>query len=226
MITLASAEGKIIFVIVAAIVGAINWWFEKKKKEKESSAGPAQTSPRPQQPAANAGSDEQERLRRFLESLGVPQPAQPQRPPPAATAPATKPAQQIPRRVAQPIEGRMQSPPPSVKKPAKQIRTPKPVRAPQPQEMARAGRIEEAASSIERISGEFSEMNVRVKMDPLQTPDRPAHMATGNAGTTSVLERSGSPIASRLRRLLHNPTDLRAAFVAMEVLGKPPGLQS
>ena len=222
MITLASAEGKIIFVIVAAIVGAINWWFEKKKKEKESSAGPAQTSPRPQPPAANAGSDEQERLRRFLESLGVPQPSQ-QRPQPAASA---RQSQQIPQRVAQPIEGRMQSPPPSVKKPAKQIRTPKPVRAPQPQEMARAGRIEEAASSIERISGEFSEMNVRVKMDPLQTPDRPAHMATGNAGTTSVLERSGSPIASRLRRLLHNPTDLRAAFVAMEVLGKPPGLQS
>ena len=226
MITLALIEGKLIFIVVAGIVGAINWWLEKKKKEKESAGGSAQPPPRPQQPAANSGGDEQERLRRFLESLGVPQPPPPQRPETAATAPGTRQSQHIQQRVAQPIEGRMQSPGPSVKKPAKQIRTPRPVRAQQPQEMARAGRIEEAASSIERISGEFSGMNVRVKMDPLQTPDQPAHMATGNAGTTSVLERSGSPIASRLRRLLHNSTDLRAAFVAMEVLGTPRGLQN
>ena len=69
-------------------------------------------------------------------------------------------------------------------------------------------------------------MNVRVKMEPMQTLERPAKMGTGNAGTTSVLERGGSPIAATLRKLLHNPTDLRAAFVAMEVLGTPRGLQS
>ena len=226
MITLASIEGNIIFIVVAGIVGAINWWMEKKKKEKESSGGSAQPSPRPQQSATNSGSDEQERLRRFLESLGVPQPSQPQRPQPAAAAPATRQSQQIQQRVAQPIEGRMQLPRPAAKKTAKPARTPKPVPAQRRQEMARAGRIEEAAASIERISGEFSGMNVRVAMEPVQTLENTAHMATGNAGTTSVQERGGSPIASRLRRLLHNPTDLRAAFVAMEVLGTPRGLQS
>ncbi len=226
MITLALIEGKLIFIVVAGIVGAINWWLEKKKKGKESADGSTQPSPRPQQPAANSGSDEQERLRRFLESLGVPQPSQPQRPPPAAAAPATRQSQQIPQRVAQPIEGRMQSPRLSVKKPPKQIRTPTPMRAQQPREMARAGRIEEAASSIERIAGEFRGMNVRVAMEPVQTLENTAHMATGNAGTTSVLERGGSPLASRLRRLLHNPTDLRATFVAMELLATPRGLQN
>lgn len=230
MIPLASIEVKVVFMIAAAAAGAINWWLEKKKKE--SAGGPAQSSPRPQQPTANGGTDEQERLRRFLESLGVPQPAQqqptrqtqPQQP--AATPPATRQSQHIAQRVAQPIKGRMQSPRPAVKTPARVIHKPKPVRMQEPEEMGRAGRIEEAASSIERISGEFSAMNVHIAQEPVQGLDMPAHLAIGAAGTTSVLERDGSQIAARLRRLLHNPADLRATFVAMEVLGTPRGLQS
>jgi hypothetical protein len=91
--------------------------------------------------------------------------------------------------------------------------------------MPRAGRIEEAASSIERISGEFESMNVRVAMAPVQTLERPAHLATSNAGTTSVLERGGNPLVASLRRTLTNPTDIRAAFLAAELLGPPRGLQ-
>ena len=123
-------------------------------------------------------------------------------------------------------KGRMPSPHAAVQKAAKVVRPPKRAVVLEPEEFATAGRIEEAATSIEKISGEFSAMNVRVKMDPLHTPDRPAHLGTGNAGTTSVLERDGSPIAATLRKLLHNPRDLRATFVAMEVLGTPKGLQN
>lgn len=228
MIPLAAIEGKLVFLVVAAVVGVINWLMEKSKKASEG--GQAQPSPGPQTPATNPGGEsEQERLRRFLEALGVPQP--PQQPPPAqrqqpAAPPATRPSQQISQRVAQPLEGRMQSPRPNKKAPAKNVRPPKRIPFREPPEMTRAGRLEEAATSIENISGEFGAMNVRVAMEPVTIPETPAHMATGNAGTTSVQERDGSPIAARLRRLLHNPTDLRATFVAMEVLGTPRGLQS
>ena len=215
MSVLASIPGQLVFLVVFAVVGVINWLIEKKKKEADG--GPSQPSPRQQKPATGGNSDEQERLRRFLEALGVPQPgAQPQQQPPQPAI-ISRPAQRS-----------------VVQKPRPVVRVPRPAARPvisqRPplvrvtDEIKPAGRIDEPASSIENISAEFGSMNVRVAMQPLQTPDRPEHMATGNAGTTSVMERSGSPIAARLRKLLHNPTDLRAAFVAMEVLGTPRGL--
>ncbi len=231
MIPLAAIEGNIIFVIVAAVVGVINWFVEKSKKTSGDSQAPP--SSRPQQPPANAGGEsEQERLRRFLEALGVPQQPQPPRPTqqqPARSIPqqATQPGSQpMPRRITQDIKGRMPSPPAGVQKPARVARPPKRPVAKEREEFLTAGRLEEAATSIENISGEFSAINVRVKMDAVEGPDRPAHLGIGNAGTTSVLERDGSPIAATLRKLLHNPRDLRATFVAMEVLGTPRGLQN
>ncbi len=228
MIPLASGiEPKLIFVVVAAIVGVINWLIEKKKKDHEATNNPTQDPPRPQQPVAQGqrGTDEQERLRRFMESLGVPQPAQPQRPQPAPAPAIVSPRQQpqISRHTAQPIEQRMKSPKPVAKARAKAMPRPLPVR--EPEEMQRAGRIEEAASSIEKISGEFSAINVNVTMDPLNTPDRPAHLASGAAGTTSITERDINPLIASVRRLLQKPADLRGAFVAMEILGPPRGLQ-
>jgi hypothetical protein len=232
MIPLAIAiEGKLVFLIVAAAVGAINWWLEKKKKESQS--GTPQSPTPSQKPAASSGNDsEQERLRRFLEALGVPQPppAQQQtqpRPQPQASRPI--PAQAglphpVQRQVAQRIEGRMQGTQPPKKPPQQAIRRPKPVAA-ESEEMQRAGRIEDAASSIERISGEFQAMNVRVAMPPVQLLDRPAHLATANAGTTSVLERGGNPLVASLRHTLTNPIGIRAAFLAAELLGPPKGLQ-
>ncbi len=231
MIPLAAIEGNVIFVIVAAVVGVINWLIEKRKKSSDDQQAPPPQRPS-QTPPSPGGESEQERLRRFLEALGVPQqpqsprPQQPQTPRPfqQPVPPATKQPQSIPRRIAQEIKERMPSPPAKVQKPAKAIRPPKRIVPREPEEFAAAGRLEEPATSIERISGEFSGMNVRVKMDPVPTPDRPAHIGTGNAGTTSVLERDGSPIAATLRKLLHNPVGLRATFVAMEVLGPPKGL--
>jgi hypothetical protein len=232
MIFLAAAgAGQFVFLIVFAIVGVINWWLEKKKKE--SQPGSPQSPSPSQKPVASSGNDsEQERLRRFLEALGVPQPppAQPRpQPQPAPQASRSIPAQAglphpVQRQVAQRIEGRMQGTKPLRKPPQQVIRRPKPVVA-EPDEMQRAGRIEEAASSIERISGEFEAMNVRVAMPPVQTPDRPAHLATVNAGTTSVLERDANPFVASLRRTLTNPKDIRAAFLAAELLGPPRGLQ-
>ncbi len=221
----AAIEPKLIFVAVAVVIGIVNAWLEKKKKDRESANGTAPTPPRQQESAPRGGSEEQERLRRFLESLGVPQPAQqpPQAPRPAQAPTVARPQQQISRRTVQTAEPRLHSTKPAVKARGKPVS--KPLFARQPEEMPRAGRIEEAASSIENISGEFGTMNVRVAMEPMKPLDRPAHLASGAAGTTSVTERDVSPHVATVRRLLQKPADLRAAFVVMEILGPPRALQ-
>jgi hypothetical protein len=220
MIPIAGIEGNLIFLIVAAAVGVINWWMEKKKKESqsESEQRPPQT-PRSTPSDASGGTDEQERLRRFLEALGVPQGQQPPKPQPAPQVPRPRPTPAPqPRRV-------MQTPRPAPKPTPRAVPVPKPKFVPEPEEFAEAGRLEEAASSIERIGGEFEAMNVRVAMPSFHAPETPAHLTTKNAGTTSVLEREGNPLVASLRRTLTNPKDIRAAFLAAELLGKPKGLQ-
>ena len=212
MIPLAAIEPKLIFWLIIAVIGFINWVSEKMKKG--SGSGSPQPPSAPRQSGSGTGdSSEQERLRRFMESLGVPQPQQP-RQMPAAQKPQ-------PYRGTAVARARDRKP-----QPAANIFRPKQPRAAAPQpEMQNAGRIEEAASSIERISGEFGAMNVRVAMPPVQTLDRPARLASANVGTTSVLEREGNPFVASLRRTLTNPTDIRAAFLAAELLGPPRGLQ-
>jgi hypothetical protein len=212
MIVLAGIEGNLVFLIVAAAVGVINWLMEKKKKAGSESPRPPAA---PMQTTTSPGADsEQERLRRFMEALGVPQPQQQQ---PQRQVPASAKPQAPQRNVVRTRERQQQFAKP----------TPKPARKPappvysEPEEMTRAGRLEEAATSIERISGEFDAINVHVAMPSVQATAGTAK----NAGTTNVLERDGNPLVASLRRTLTNPTDIRAAFLAAELLGPPRGLQ-
>ena len=115
----------------------------------------------------------------------------------------------------------MQTPRPQLKPVPRAVRPPKAPVVFEPEEFAEAGRLEGPASSIERISGEFQAMNVRVDMPSMQMPKTSA-----NAGTTSVTEREGNPLVASLRRTLTNPTEIRAAFLAAELLGPPRGLQN
>ena len=93
MILAVNIPNNLIFLIVFAAVGVVNWWLERRKKQSGSEG--SQSPPRPQPRAggpAPGGESEQERLRRFLEALGVPQ--QPgQTPPPAQPQP--RPVRQV-----------------------------------------------------------------------------------------------------------------------------------
>ncbi len=222
MIPLAIIEGKVIFVLIALIVGAINAWLEKKKKDSAGNS-PQPPTPRTTAPRTAESESEQARLNRFLQALGVPQ--QPAKTPPtqrAAPQPA-RPQPVVPAAIRQ-RDSRAQERKVFVKPVQKIARLVQPG-AMAAEEMPRAVRIEEAATSIERISGEFSTMNVRVAMPPVQTLENPAHLATANAGTTALIERGGNPLVASLRRTLTDPTEIRAAFLAAELLGPPRGLQ-
>jgi hypothetical protein len=218
MIPLAASNGgQYVFLIVFAIVGVVNWWMEKQKQKKNESQSAPPPRSAPERMDATGGGDpsEQERLRRFLEALGVPQqPQQPRQAQPQQAAP--NPAkgnlpQQARRQVAQQKQAK--------KTPRQVVRQPKPVVV-EKEEFVAAGRLEEPASSIEGIAGEFGKMNVRVEMPSMSMPK-----ASANAGTTSVQERSGNPLVASLRHTLTNPTSIRAAFLAAELLGPPKGLQ-
>lgn len=225
MMILAEISGQFIFFIVFAAIGVINWWLEKKRKAAESDTPP---SARPESPSTGGTGNEpeQERLRRFLEALGVPQPPAPppvqQAPPRQSIAPPRDPRlRPVPRPAAQTMERGMQSPVPV----PKAFRRPKPPVVLEREEFQEAGRLEEAASSFERIAGEFEQLNVRVAMPPVQPLEHPARLATSFAGTTTVLSREDSPLTASVRALLRKPSDIRATFVAMEILGPPKGLQ-
>ncbi len=225
MIPLASIEGKVVFMVVAAIVGVINWWLEKRKKEMGSDSPQPPAAPRPTAAGSATNESEQERLRRFLQALGVPQqPGQAQPQPQRQTPPTARPQPQQ-QAAIRPRDRRPQVAK-AVAKPAQKAvrRQAQPVLS-EPEEMHRTGRIEEAASSIERISGEFGAMNVRVQMPPAQTLSQPPHLAMGTAGTTTVSERIGNPLVASLRRTLTTPAEIRTAFLAAELLGPPRGLQ-
>src|SRR5687768_11839247 len=86
---LAAIEGNIIALIVFAAIGVINWLLQKKEEQANQAPPPGRRPPRPRPdsdvaPPSQPAPDD-ERLRRFMEALGLPAdqapPATP-RPPP------------------------------------------------------------------------------------------------------------------------------------------------
>ena len=231
MILAADIPGNLIFLIVFAAVGVVNWWLERKKNQ---AAANGKQSPSRPQPRANApatgGDSEQERLRRFLEALGVPQQPGPPQPPPQARPPVTQPVPQTQapapraiRRAVEPIRRAHMPEPRRIPTPPRAAAAyrPAPLRPaiPEPEEMQFAGRLEESASSIENVSAEFQHMT----MAQLGVP---AHLADTASTPATLTRNAAAPVIESLRLALRTPSDLRTAFVTMELLGKPRGLQS
>ena len=207
---------KLIFLVVFAAVGVVNWWLERKKKQ--AGADESQSPPRPQPRTggpAPVGESEQERLRRFLEALGVPQP-------PAQSQPS--PVRQVaPRAITRPAEPTRRAHIPEPKRIPQATRPATPYRqrpsVPEAQGMQRAGRLEQSASEIEGVSTQFQHMT----MAQLGVP---AHLAETPSAPATLVRNAAAPVIESLRLALRTPADLRTAFVTMELLGKPRGLQS
>ena len=199
-----------ILYIAAAVWGVISWWRNKNGENVERQAE-EETPPQPEvrrTAAPQPAESEAERMRRFLEALGVPGGQQRPAPqPPVQRPPAQKP-------VARPV------PPIPVPRP-RPIARPKPAPIPEPEEMALAGRLEESASSIEGIGAEFDRMSGGVVLPAM------AELAT-RADVTAFAEVSGATqviptavTAKSIHLALRSPDILRTAFVLREVLGPP-----
>ena len=220
---------KLVGLIVFAAVGVINWWLERKKSQVIANEKQSPSRPLRANAPATGGESEQERLRRFLEALGVPQPPGQPQPPAKARPPAMQPVPQspapAPRAIRQTVEPTRRAP---ISEPR---RIPTPTRAatyrtvqqrpavPEREPMRPAGRLEESSSSIENVSAEFQHMT----MAQLGVP---AHLADTASTPATLTRNAAAPVVESLRLALRTPADLRTAFVTMELLGKPRGLQS
>lgn len=235
---LAAIEGNLIYLIAAAAYGVFAWWNDRRQKkaaaeeEARQAAQPKDsTSAQTAQPAAGAGSEE-ERMRKFLEALGVPSGPQspPLRPTPAAAPAPPKPPPQkpasptlAPRPVSMPIPPPMMRPRPSSAAPVHAPRPRPPVRVeePVPAESRDPGHLQMPVAVADQVSTDFS----RAHQEQMSSAELPSIMAAamGNAPTTGVSARFVSAQGQALRELLRSKESLRAAIVVSEVLGQPKG---
>lgn len=208
---LASGEGQVVFVVIMAILGLINWISktlnsgDKKPPQNPSQSGRAAAPPR----RANAESEE-ERMRRFLEALGLPaddkpaalRPRSEQRPVPPIVAPPPLP--NAPRRSVRPA---------TITPPAqKQRRSGLPEERPVP-----ASRVETIALPELRVppAPEFETISSKISAVSADFP----------ATRDDVDRPRGPTIGETLRAALASPQQLRSAFILAEVFGTPPGLR-
>ena len=216
---------EVIIYIAAAVWGVISWFRQRNAPPEQGSGDefrPAfpQSAPRPIQ----QGESEEERLRRFLEALGVPSEQAPPKPRPQPPVQQPKP---LPRTVPQPQR-------PTVVQPRPTFQQPRPIPQPKPrpvlqeqEEIPLAGRLEEPAAAVESVSTEFDAMAAGVALPPiaeLQTRQDVVGLqavTAMDAVTGSAHERPVAVAAKSVQAMLRSPESLRTAFVLGEILGPP-----
>jgi hypothetical protein len=192
---LAAIDTQIIFLIVAAAIGVINWL----TKKAEGTKPPAQPPPRSQRPET-AGDPEAERMRKFLEALGLP--------PEQAPPPVKRPAPAAPPPLPQPRQ--------------KQKRQPRSEGKPRSLDEAPAPSMHVEQLHIPELEtsgvAEFHTVSSEISAIPFE--------GRGTAVIDPYAVAQGQTPAEALRRLLRSRNEVRAAILLREVLGPPRGLQS
>jgi hypothetical protein len=224
---IAAINDQILYYIAVAAYGVFYWWNNRRNKAPGPDTGeipPRQDTQNQPNPSPNPADSEQERLRRYLEALGLPSGQQTQPPRPAAPAPPRplpQPAQ--PRPYVQPAPRQVQqprTPAPRIYPPIRPVSRPVPVvREPESRESMDPGRLEESATAIENIGAELDKMSrdVRTMSSTDQAPA--ASPGAANALFTATQART-------MIEIFRTPETLRTALLAQEILGPPRGLQS
>ena len=204
---LASGEGQLVFLVVMAVFGLINWLANKANSgDKKTPAAPGQSGADPASPRRPSADSEEERMRRFLEALGLPadskpapEPgAEPRRVPPIVFQPT------VPRRPHRPL-----APPP----PLPSARRPRSL-----DELPAPGlRVEQIALPELATSAvpEFETLSSKVSALPTDFP----------ATHDEAARPAGPTLGETLQAALASPRQLRSAFILSEIFGTPPGLR-
>lgn len=225
MITIAASDlGDYLFLVIMLVFGLINWVANKIKEGKAPPQPPqrreSQPGPRPMASAPPSRNAEEERMRRFLEALGVPQDEAPA-PPPPPPRPAPLPVAPPPRK---PVVTRTAPPPlpreqPSLdeaeltNEPVEHIHLPELPHAPVPEFETISSRV-----SANR-DGDF----VTVASSISAVPPCPVHRDKEIPPPAQAAPRIDySAILARLR----SRPDVRAALILSEILGPPRSLRS
>jgi hypothetical protein len=207
MILAAVEGGQLIFLVVMAIFGLISWISGKLNPADKS---PPQSPSSPGSPRRPGADPEDERMRRFLEALGVPV--------------DEKPAPPRPRGEHRPVPPIVAPPPfPKLSKPRpRPAATPPPIEPRwQPSSLdelpAPTSRVEQIAlpELAARSVPEFQTLSSKISAIPSDFPSPQEHADRPH----------GSSLSETLRAALASPQQLRSAFILSEVFGTPPGLR-
>lgn len=221
MITIAASDfGDYLFLVIMLVFGLINWVANKLKEGKEPPKPPQRQRRPTGRPVASAPpptrDPEQERMRRFLEALGVPtdegaRPAPPQAPQPAPLTPKIKPPVSRPLPPPLPREEHSLEEADTTDEPVEHIRLPELQTAP----------VREFETVSSRVSADEDGEFRTVAGSVLATPACPRHPGTIPASEPSRRAMDSSAILAKLR----SRNDVRTALVLSEILGPPRSLR-
>ena len=208
MISLAAGGTELVFLLIMAAFGLINWLLGKMKNPEnppdESATSGREVGPpirqSPMQPT------EDERMRKFMEALGIPSDAPaPQRPaPPVALPPQPRPIVHRPRRA-------VPAPPPLP--PRRVLQSLDEADAP-----TQSSATIEAGHLVTHELVDFDTVSSHVSAIPSEFARSAPIAETVSAPKASAMSLS-------LHAALHSPAELRSALLLCEILGPPRGLQ-
>ena len=216
-------------IIVLVLVGALalgKWLFENAGKfqsgESDDSAPDRSQrntgvprNPRPIAGAAPRWENEEEKMRRFMEALGLP-------PQEGVPPPVRK-----PKRIGQPapvVKAQPQSQPqPRPQSVRPQISRPLETGGPLPT-LPKTASVGETAPSMEVTS--IPQMTFASPEQAMQSTAAEISAAAKLAGRPSPQKRQMPAVQAALREQLRDPASLRKAILLREILGVPKGLQS
>jgi hypothetical protein len=216
---------QLIFILIVGAVGLVNWILKQKQQQQGGgdvftppASTPRRSQPPVTRPVAGSGSDE-ERMRKFLEALGIPaetaRPAQPQQRP-APLPQARRAVQPPPVRPSPPRMPRRAAPAPP---PVPVVET----RSEGPQiDVKDTPPGREAEPIFETVSS-----RVAAATEQPTLPEKIIHgVEPGSASSPAAAAKSPSLQPSGpLDEWLRSPAGIRRAIVLREILGQPRALQ-
>lgn len=235
---IAVIEGKVIFYLVIALIGAVNLFLDKKKKQDAGNdRNTDNTFTTKPTGSVRDQSSEEERLRKFLETLGVP--STPQAPPRPVAPPLTRPAMQMPQnppaRPTTPPSSQIIYPPtharaqktvaPPVIQPPKRKPAPSLISAQEEEGPQRKSQGDAPAYGIVETNQEFKIVSAQPATLSSAT-ETMAQVAARPMAVPTTTATGATAMSLHILTALHKPDDLRALVVLREVLGPPRSLQS
>jgi len=215
MILAAGDGGNWGVLLLMAVFALISWISSKFNESKNPPAAgkPSSSAPPPKGPLTDP---EEERMKKFLEALGIPADA----PEPRREVREHQRPQPAPRR--QPIPPIIAQPPVWPKPQKREIPAPPPL----PPTPSRRRSLDEAPAPSARAE--------TIALAELQVPAVASYETVSSSISAIPNEKrtvlaplpEGAPLAELVRSGLSSPDQLRTAFLLSEILGPPRGLQS
>ncbi len=222
IISLAAGGGDYLFLVVMLVFGLINWLAGKAKEAKDAKAPPRPPltgTVRPPRSASRPESadPEAERMRRFMEALGIP----PDEAPATPLPPAPRPSAPRPAPVSVPLAPRPLAPPPlpvpehsldeadTTTEPVERIHIPELQTPKLPEFETISSRV------VADSTGDFVTVTGETSAIPgvSRVAEVPAHLRDFGLGVGTV------------RAALASRANIRTALVLREILGPPRSMQ-